>query len=230
MPARLRPFRHVPPSSWDRLVANLSGRCQVGTKISHSCTIAALARYTHSVPYPAGITAPFGYFDPLGFCEGASEGKIKFYREVELKHGRVSMLAALGFLVAEQFHPMWGGQIDVPSNIAFQETALQNFLPGVALLVGIHEVLSIFTFNSPFGGELWSIRSGEPPGLLQPLRHEPTRVCSALRISYVSPLTAPRLPRPPADYLNGDLGWDPLGLKPTDPKELKEMQVPKPAP
>ena len=105
-----------------------------------------------------------------------------------------------------------------------------NFLPGVALLVGIHEVLSIFTFNSPFGGELWSIRSGEPPGLLQPLRREPTRVCSALRISYVSPLTAPRLPRPPVDYLNGDLGWDPLGLKPTDPKELKEMQVPKPAP
>ena len=48
-----------------------------------------------------GITDPLGFFDPLGFTEGASEGKIKFYREVEIKHGRVAMLACLGFVVAE---------------------------------------------------------------------------------------------------------------------------------
>ena len=56
----------------------------------------------------------------------------------------------------------------------------------LAFLVAIHEVLSVFTFNSPFGGELWSIRS---------------------------------------DYASGDLGWDPLGLKPTNPAELKDMQT-----
>ena len=44
----------------------------------------------------------------------------------------------------------------------------------------------MFTFNSPFGGELWSIRS---------------------------------------DYENGDFGFDPAGLKPTDAAELKEMQT-----
>jgi hypothetical protein len=27
-----------------------------------------------------------------------------------------------------------------------------------------------------------------------------------------------------ADHVAGDLGFDPLGLKPTDPAELKEMQ------
>jgi hypothetical protein len=27
-----------------------------------------------------GVTSPFGFFDPAGFCEDASEGKIKFYR------------------------------------------------------------------------------------------------------------------------------------------------------
>ena len=158
-------------------VRSMPGGYKNLTQLHNCCT-----RTLYSVPYPAGITAPFGYFDPLGFCEGASEGKIKFYREVELKHGRVSMLAALGFLVAEQLHPMWGGQIDVPSNIAFQETALQNFLPGVALLVGFHEVLSVFTFNSPFGGELWSIRSGEPPGCSNPSDANP-HVC-ALRSAY----------------------------------------------
>merc|ERR1719460_851933 len=60
-------------------------------------------------------------WDPLGFCSGdVTEGKIRFYREVELKHCRVAMLAALGFPVAEQFHPLFGGDIDAPSFTAFQ--------------------------------------------------------------------------------------------------------------
>ena len=30
-----------------------------------------------------GVTAPLGFFDPVGFCseEGVTEGKIRFYRE-----------------------------------------------------------------------------------------------------------------------------------------------------
>merc|ERR1719450_28031 len=133
-----------------------------------------------------GITDPLGFFDPVGFSTGASEGKVRFYREVELKHGRVAMLASLGFLVGEQFHPLWGGKIDVPSYIAFQETPLQTFWPVVVFFIAILEVFSVFSFNSPFGGELWSIRS---------------------------------------DYESGDLGFDPLGLKPTSPTELYEMQT-----
>jgi len=133
-----------------------------------------------------GVSAPFGFFDPLGFTTEASESKVLFYREVEIKHGRVAMLASLGFLVGEQFHPLFGGQIDVPSYIAFQETPLQTFWPAVMLLISIFEVFSVFTFNSPFGGELWSIRT---------------------------------------DYESGNLGFDPLGLKPSDPKELFDMKT-----
>merc|ERR1712010_189555 len=61
----------------------------------------------------AGVTEPLGFFDPVGFCseEGLTEGKLCFYREVEVKHGRVAMLASLGFLVGEQFHPLFGGDI-----------------------------------------------------------------------------------------------------------------------
>ena len=36
----------------------------------------------------AGVTAPLGFFDPAGFCEEASEGKIRFYREVLGAHAR----------------------------------------------------------------------------------------------------------------------------------------------
>merc|ERR1719281_756709 len=39
----------------------------------------------------AGITAPLGFFDPLGFSTTLTGGKLLFYREVELKHGRVAM-------------------------------------------------------------------------------------------------------------------------------------------
>merc|ERR1719390_87043 len=57
-----------------------------------------------------GVTEPLGFWDPLGFCsdEKLTEGKLKFYREVELKHGRIGMLAALGFPLAEVYHPLFG--------------------------------------------------------------------------------------------------------------------------
>jgi hypothetical protein len=136
----------------------------------------------------AGVTEPLGFFDPVGFCseDGLTEGKLCFYREVELKHGRVAMLASLGFLVGEQFHPLWGGNVDVPSYIAFQETPLQAFWPAVVVAIAVPEIFSVFSFESPFGGQTWSMRT---------------------------------------DRVTGDLGWDPLGLKPTDPKEFKEMQT-----
>jgi len=140
--------------------------------------------YAQSLP---GVTGPLGFFDPLGFCsaDDITEGKIKFYREVELKHGRVGMLAALGFLVGENFHPLFGGNIDVPSYLAFQQTPLQTFWPAVVFTIAVAEVFSVFTFQDPRGNEPWTIR----------LDHEP-----------------------------GNLGFDPLGLKPTDPKELLDMQ------
>jgi hypothetical protein len=138
-----------------------------------------------------GITAPLGFFDPLGFCANdaenpATEGKIRFYREVEIKHCRVAMLAALGYPLAEVFHPLFGGNVDTPSFIAFQQTPLQTFWPAVVFLIAIPEVFSVFTFQNPVGSQPWTIRT---------------------------------------DHMPGDLGWDPLGLKPTNPAELAEMQT-----
>merc|ERR1719247_1985076 len=106
-----------------------------------------------------------GFFDPLGFCKGdVTEGKIRFYREVEIKHCRVAMLAAVGFAYAETNHPLFGGDIDVPSYIAFQETPLQTFWPAVVLLIGVAEVFSVFTFESPLaGGQTWAISNKHMP-------------------------------------------------------------------
>ena len=74
------------------------------------------------------------------------------------------MLASLGFLVGEQFHPLFGGSIDVPSYVAFQETPLQTFWPAVILVVSIAEVFSVFSFQSPFGNEPWTISSDHKAG------------------------------------------------------------------
>merc|ERR1719148_304803 len=46
-----------------------------------------------------GAQAPLGYWDPLNFCEGGDPEKFDRYRYVELKHGRVAMLAFLGEVV-----------------------------------------------------------------------------------------------------------------------------------
>jgi hypothetical protein len=48
-----------------------------------------------------GDLAPTGFFDPLGLANGKDEATLKLYREAELKHGRVCMLAAVGLLTQE---------------------------------------------------------------------------------------------------------------------------------
>jgi len=136
----------------------------------------------------AGVTAPMGYFDPLGFtADCPTAGKLLFYREVELKHGRVAMLAALGIVVGEQYHPLFGGDIDVPAAVAFQQTPLEVFWPAVVAAIAIPEVFSVQSFQDPTkGGRTWEMK---------------------------------------LDHTPGDIGFDPLGLKPTDPQEFKEMQT-----
>ena len=49
-----------------------------------------------------GALAPLGFFDPLGFASKADANTLKRYREAELTHGRVAMLASVGFLAGEQ--------------------------------------------------------------------------------------------------------------------------------
>jgi len=124
----------------------------------------------------SGITEPLGFFDPAGFSNDISDGKLRFYREVELKHGRLGMLAALGFVVAEQWHPLFGGDIDGPSYLAFQQTPLETFWGLVVGSIAIAELYSVFTFNNPAGGEPWSIREDHAEGdyLFDPLNLAPT--------------------------------------------------------
>ena len=44
-------------------------------------------------------------WDPYGFLDGKTELEVNRYRECELTHGRVGMLAAVGFIVQESVQP-----------------------------------------------------------------------------------------------------------------------------
>merc|ERR1712134_127335 len=106
------------------------------------------------------------------------------------------MLAALGFVVGENFHPLFGGNIDTPAYLAFQQTPLETFWPIVVIAIAIPEIYSVFTFET--------VGANDSRG-----RPTPQGQTWAIR----------------ADHESGNLGFDPLGLKPTDPAELKEMQT-----
>uniref|UniRef100_A0A7S2W381 Uncharacterized protein n=1 Tax=Eucampia antarctica TaxID=49252 RepID=A0A7S2W381_9STRA len=59
-----------------------------------------------------GVTAPAGFFDPLGFSAGKSEEEMAMYREAELKHCRVAMAACLGWYVtAAGVHPAFNSAL-----------------------------------------------------------------------------------------------------------------------
>merc|ERR1712071_506882 len=46
-----------------------------------------------------GVQDPLGFFDPLGLLEDADQEKFERLRFVEIKHGRISMLAFLGNII-----------------------------------------------------------------------------------------------------------------------------------
>jgi len=133
-----------------------------------------------------GNIAPAGNFDPAQILQGKSKADVMRLREAELTHGRVGMLAAAGFLVQENFHPLFSGDGGPAIN---QIPALPPAL-WVFMTIGI--------------GAAESLRIQK--GWANP--YEKMDNVQALK----------------PDYSPGDLGFDPLGLKPEDPAAFREMQ------
>jgi light-harvesting complex I chlorophyll a/b binding protein 4 len=76
-----------------------------------------------------GITAPVGFFDPLGFSKGKSDAVMMKYRESELKHGRVAMAACLGWYVtAAGVHPAFNSELSSDPLEASQQLPFVGWL------------------------------------------------------------------------------------------------------
>merc|ERR1740138_419454 len=98
-----------------------------------------------------GVTEPFGFFDPLGFSKGKTEGEFRKLRVAELKHGRVAMMASIG-MVLPHFWKAPGFQ-DVPPGIGsvFTNEGGAGFA-ALFLGAGLHELV------------LWKDDASKDPG------------------------------------------------------------------
>merc|ERR1712113_849682 len=77
-----------------------------------------------------GVQPPLGFFDPLGMLTDADQDRFDRLRYVELKHGRISMLAFLG-----QITTRYG--IHLPGDIDFEGTSFESIPEGWAALDAI---------------------------------------------------------------------------------------------
>jgi hypothetical protein len=85
-------------------------------------TLTSGEEYARQLP---GALPGLGFWDPLGILTGSTEEKVQYYRDAELKHGRIGTLAAIGILVEEVYHPLGGDELNgVPALLAFQHNLL----------------------------------------------------------------------------------------------------------
>jgi hypothetical protein len=78
----------------------------------------------------SGGTLPLRMWDPFGLAL-TSRKVVKKYRESELKHGRLAMLAAVGIIIQESFHPIHpdvGGIAITHMDQLFAQSLQQSFL------------------------------------------------------------------------------------------------------
>merc|ERR1711904_235064 len=66
-----------------------------------------------------GVQAPVGYWDPAGLSKDGDVPTFKRFRETEIKHGRVSMIACIGYIVPEYFK--FSGYLSPSAKIAFAD-------------------------------------------------------------------------------------------------------------
>ena len=144
----------------------------------------AAGEFCYGLP---GSIAPFERFDPFNFLEGKTFEQVRTWREAELAHARVGMLAAAGFLVQEKFHPLFSGD----GGPAVDQ------IPRLPVVVWFAMTLGIGACEALRIQVGWS-NPNSPDHVFQKL-----------------------LP----DYVPGDIGFDPLGLKPEDPEEFRIMQT-----
>lgn len=76
-----------------------------------------------------GAQEPLGFYDPLGLVSDGDQDKFDRLRYVELKHGRICMLAFLGQITTR-------AGIHLPGNIDLAGNSFDSFPDGLAAISG----------------------------------------------------------------------------------------------
>jgi len=67
-----------------------------------------------------GVQEPVGFWDPAGLSADGDIARFKRRRETEIKHGRISMLATMGYITPE-FAGKFPGYLSPSSSLKFQD-------------------------------------------------------------------------------------------------------------
>merc|ERR1712127_1163352 len=125
-----------------------------------------------------GAIAPTGFFDPLGFAQkGISLNEVKRNREAEVMHGRVAMIAAVGYLAGEAV----SGPFNIvgPANDQLQQMPLPAFVLLTGAIAAAELKRARIGWVEPDLGSwtktLWTLRDNYYPGDLgfDPLGFKP---------------------------------------------------------
>lgn len=67
-----------------------------------------------------GVQAPLGLWDPMGFTDDGDMASYRRRRSVEFKHGRIAMLATMGFMTPEIIGH-WPGYLSPSMSLKFAD-------------------------------------------------------------------------------------------------------------
>eukprot|EP00980_Cylindrotheca_fusiformis_P019905 scaffold7015_cov88-Cylindrotheca_fusiformis.AAC.4 len=107
------------------LIASAAAFAPVSGPVARESALSAASPFANEI----GAQMPLGYWDPLGICKDGNKEKFDRLRYVELKHGRVAMLAVVGYLVtyagirfpgAEDIPAGWAALPAVPASVWVQ--------------------------------------------------------------------------------------------------------------
>lgn len=97
-----------------------------------------------------GAQPPIGFWDPLGLVADADQERFDRLRYVEIKHGRIAMLAVAGHLTQQNVR--LPGMLSFKDNIAFEDVpnglaAFSKIPPlgtlQIILAIGVHELFVV---------------------------------------------------------------------------------------
>merc|ERR1712050_297811 len=80
-----------------------------------------------------GVQAPVGFWDPLGFTKDGDAVAFKRRRASEIKHGRISMLATMGYITPELVGK-WPGYLSPSNDLRFED--IPNGLGAISKVPG----------------------------------------------------------------------------------------------
>ena len=143
----------------------------------------------------AGVSSPFGFWDPAGISTYLSQVEFNKVQESEIKHGRIAMLAVLGVAIGEFGGAGFLSGVTGPAIYQYQQA--DNIIPAFsANVVGLTLAIEGFNIIGP-----WSEEAG----------------WGQIPMAGVANLKPNNIP--------GDLNFDPLNLMPKTPEGKIAMKT-----